>query len=219
MYPGIYCLQLIIEFMKHSAPQKICQVVSTDCDSLKVENKIIPKGQEKLNFLLDPRSMPGAPNKDSWIWQVEEFSLPPKFSSSQEEKYEFFEIDPKPTTENSFPIAFGAVIVSIPVGLITALIYIYVLDVSLMGVIIVYLVGTTSSIVAVFFIRFIFLFRSEKNADWLLAGPPVSLESFSFLRLGRLLLVLLHKSVERQTSPFPGRAYPTGSVTGMPRAA
>jgi len=29
---------------------------------------------------------------------------------------------------------------------------------------------------------------------------------------------LLHKLVEGQTSPFPGRTYPTGSVTGMPRA-
>ncbi|WP_420396368.1 hypothetical protein [Nioella sp.] len=29
---------------------------------------------------------------------------------------------------------------------------------------------------------------------------------------------LLHKSVEGQASPFPGRTHPTGSVTGMPRA-
>ncbi|WP_231751802.1 MAGE domain-containing protein, partial [Phaeobacter sp. CECT 5382] len=29
---------------------------------------------------------------------------------------------------------------------------------------------------------------------------------------------LLHKSVSEGTSPFPGRNYPTGSVTGMPRA-
>ena len=29
---------------------------------------------------------------------------------------------------------------------------------------------------------------------------------------------LLHKSVDGQISPFPGRIYPTGSVTGMPRA-
>ena len=29
---------------------------------------------------------------------------------------------------------------------------------------------------------------------------------------------MLHKSVEGQTSLFPGRTYPTGSVTGMPKA-
>jgi len=29
---------------------------------------------------------------------------------------------------------------------------------------------------------------------------------------------LLHKSVAGQATPFPGRIYPTGSVTGMPRA-
>ena len=29
---------------------------------------------------------------------------------------------------------------------------------------------------------------------------------------------LLHKSVERRVSPFPGRTYPTASVTGMPSA-
>jgi DNA-binding MurR/RpiR family transcriptional regulator len=29
---------------------------------------------------------------------------------------------------------------------------------------------------------------------------------------------LLHKSAERRGSPFPGRTYPTASVTGMPSA-
>ena len=29
---------------------------------------------------------------------------------------------------------------------------------------------------------------------------------------------LLHKLGSERTSPFPGRTYPTGSVTGMPRA-
>jgi len=29
---------------------------------------------------------------------------------------------------------------------------------------------------------------------------------------------LLHKRREAQTFPFPGRTYPTGSVTGMPSA-
>ncbi|MBY6139310.1 hypothetical protein KUV26_07645 [Leisingera daeponensis] len=29
---------------------------------------------------------------------------------------------------------------------------------------------------------------------------------------------LLRKSVDRQASAFPGRTYPTGSVTGVPRA-
>ena len=29
---------------------------------------------------------------------------------------------------------------------------------------------------------------------------------------------LLHKSAERRVSPFPGRTYPTASVTGMPSA-
>ena len=29
---------------------------------------------------------------------------------------------------------------------------------------------------------------------------------------------LLHKFGSERTSPFPGRTYPTGSVTGMPRA-
>ena len=29
---------------------------------------------------------------------------------------------------------------------------------------------------------------------------------------------LLHKSLEGRGSPLPGRIYPTGSVTGMPRA-
>ena len=31
-------------------------------------------------------------------------------------------------------------------------------------------------------------------------------------------MALLHKSVERRVSPFPGRTYPTASVTGMPSA-
>lgn len=29
---------------------------------------------------------------------------------------------------------------------------------------------------------------------------------------------LLHKSCPERNSPFPGQTYPTGSVTGMPRA-
>ena len=33
-----------------------------------------------------------------------------------------------------------------------------------------------------------------------------------------LTLALLHKSDDCQASPFPGRIYPTGSVTGKPRA-
>ncbi len=31
-------------------------------------------------------------------------------------------------------------------------------------------------------------------------------------------MTLLHKAVAERTSPFPGRIYPTASVTGMPRA-
>ncbi|WP_420012385.1 hypothetical protein [Tateyamaria sp.] len=31
-------------------------------------------------------------------------------------------------------------------------------------------------------------------------------------------VALLHKLGSERTSPFPGRTYPTGSVTGMPRA-
>ena len=31
-------------------------------------------------------------------------------------------------------------------------------------------------------------------------------------------MALLHKSLEGRGSPLPGRIYPTGSVTGMPRA-
>lgn len=34
----------------------------------------------------------------------------------------------------------------------------------------------------------------------------------------RIRGALLRKLIEVQTSPFPGRIYPTGSVTGMPRA-
>jgi CPA2 family monovalent cation:H+ antiporter-2 len=38
------------------------------------------------------------------------------------------------------------------------------------------------------------------------------------LLLFALGLALLHKSAERRGSPFPGRTYPTASVTGMPSA-
>ncbi|WP_420013497.1 hypothetical protein [Tateyamaria sp.] len=34
----------------------------------------------------------------------------------------------------------------------------------------------------------------------------------------RIFAALLHKLGSERTSPFPGRTYPTGSVTGMPRA-
>ena len=33
-----------------------------------------------------------------------------------------------------------------------------------------------------------------------------------------MIAALLHKSGDRRTSPFPGRTYPTASVTGMPSA-
>ncbi len=36
--------------------------------------------------------------------------------------------------------------------------------------------------------------------------------------LDRIQAALLHKLGSERTSPFPGRTYPTGSVTGMPRA-
>ena len=39
-------------------------------------------------------------------------------------------------------------------------------------------------------------------------------ESMTFL----CLVTLLHKSTDRQSSPFPRRTYPTGSVMGMPSA-
>ncbi len=43
-----------------------------------------------------------------------------------------------------------------------------------------------------------------------------------FMRLDckhlRYRRALLRKSREGQTSPYPGRTYPTGSVTGMPIA-
>jgi hypothetical protein len=49
-----------------------------------------------------------------------------------------------------------------------------------------------------------------------------NLSNFLFSQSDRLkfgcLKALFHKSVEGQTSPFPGRTYPTGSVTGTPRS-
>lgn len=50
---------------------------------------------------------------------------------------------------------------------------------------------------------------------------PASVKSgFRIDQADRLTIngALLHKSGFEHTSPFPGWTYPTGSVTGMPRA-
>ena len=49
--------------------------------------------------------------------------------------------------------------------------------------------------------------------------PDEKLSPFPLHKFVSLLeRALLHKSNDGQISPFPGRTYPTGSVTGMPRA-
>ena len=50
---------------------------------------------------------------------------------------------------------------------------------------------------------------------WAYARNLTTIMSLLGLCLG---VALLHKSWPERTSPFPGRTYPTGSVTGMPRA-
>ncbi|WP_420395801.1 CsgG/HfaB family protein [Nioella sp.] len=55
----------------------------------------------------------------------------------------------------------------------------------------------------------------------IVASVPLQRQMFSRevgASVGRFFGALLHKSVEGQASPFPGRTHPTGSVTGMPRA-
>ena len=63
-----------------------------------------------------------------------------------------------------------------------------------------------------------------------MAGEVIGLPHLSFqdirydygedrwVTIGQLDGALLHKSWCERTSPFPGHTYPTGSVTGMPRA-
>ena len=47
---------------------------------------------------------------------------------------------------------------------------------------------------------------------------PIFEEVSQQVHIDRMPTALLHKSAERRGSPFPGRTYPTASVTGMPSA-
>ena len=41
--------------------------------------------------------------------------------------------------------------------------------------------------------------------------------AFTFVAKYQLNKALLHKFIDERGYPFPGRTYPTGTVTGMPR--